>query len=148
CTGQDVQVLDLTDARLAAVWRTLSDATCWTNFERRLTGSLLRVYDLRPERVRLDSTTVSGYWEVSDDGLFQFGHSKDHRPDLPQVKVMLATLDPLGLPLATDVLSGERADDPLYLPAIARVRASLVQRGLLYIGDCKMAALTSRAGVP
>jgi transposase len=147
CSGQDVQVLDLSDDRLAAVLRTLSDDTCWANFERRLTGTLLRVYDLRIERVRLDSTTVSGYWEVTDDGLFQFGHSKDHRPDLPQVKVMLATLDPLGLPIATDVLSGERADDPLYLPAIARVRASVQQRGLLYIGDCKMAALETRAGV-
>ena len=96
-------------------------------------------------RVRLDSTTASGYWEVTEDGLFQFGHSKDRRPDLPQVKVMLATLDPLGLPIATDVLSGQRADDPLYLPAIARVRASLPQRGLLYVGDCKMGALETRA---
>jgi transposase len=146
-SGQDVQVLDLTDDRLAAVLRTLSDDTCWANFERRLTGTLLRVYDLRPSRVRLDSTTASGYWEVTDEGLFQFGHSKDHRPDLPQVKVMLATLDPLGLPLATDVLSGAHADDPLYLPAIARVRASLQQRELLYVGDCKMAALSIRAGV-
>jgi transposase len=147
CSGQDVQVLDLSDDRLAAVLRTLSDDTCWANFERRLTGTLLRVYDLRVERVRLDSTTVSGYWQVTDDGLFQFGHSKDHRPDLPQVKVMLATLDPLGLPIATDVLAGARADDPLYLPAIARVRASVQQRGLLYIGDCKMAALDTRASV-
>jgi transposase len=147
CTGQPIQVLDLTDDRLADLLRTLSDDSCWINFERRLTGTLLRVYDLRPERVRLDSTTVSGYWQISEDGLFQFGHSKDRRPDLPQVKVMLATLDPLGLPLATDVLSGQRADDPLYLPAIAHVRASLMQRGLLYVGDCKMSALETRAGV-
>jgi transposase len=147
CAGQPVQVLDLTDDRLADVLRILSDDIYWANFERGLTGTLLRVYDLRPTRVRLDSTTVSGYWEVSEDGLFQFGHSKDHRPDLPQLKVMLATLDPLGLPIATDVLSGERADDRLYLPAIARVRASLPQRGLLYVGDCKMGALETRAGV-
>ena len=120
CSGQRVQTLDLTDDRLADVLRILSDDTYWANFERGLTGSLLRVYDLRPERVRLDSTTASGYWQFTEDGLFQFGHSKDHRPDLPQLKVMLATLDPLGLPLATDVLSGQRADDPLYLPAIAR----------------------------
>jgi transposase len=147
CTGQPIQVLDVTDDRLADVLRILSDDPSWTNFERRLTGTLLRVYDLRPTRLRLDSTTASGYWQVTDDGLFQFGHSKDHRPDLPQVKVMLATLDPLGLPIATDVLAGARADDPLYLPAIARVRASLQQRGLLYIGDCKMAALETRAAV-
>ena len=42
------------------------------------------------------------------------GHSKDHRPDLPQVKVMQAILDPLAMPLVTDVVAGGRADDPLY----------------------------------
>jgi len=84
---------------------------------------------------------------VTEDGLFQFGHSKDHRPDLPQLKVLLATLDPLGMPAAMEVLSGERADDPLYLSAIARVRSSLETRGLLYVGDCKMSSLATRAGV-
>jgi transposase len=77
--------------------------------------------------------------------LFQFGHSKDHRPDLPQVNIMQAVLDPLGMPLATDVVSGERADDPLYLPTITRVQESLGRRGLLYVGDCKMAARETRA---
>src|SRR5437588_8733177 len=61
--------------------------------------------------------------------------------------VMLATLDPLGLPLVTEVLSGERADDPLYLPAIARVRACLNKTGLLYVGDVKMGALGTRASI-
>jgi transposase len=77
--------------------------------------------------------------------LFQFGHSKDHWPDLPQVKVMLSTLDPLGLPLATTVLPGRRADDPLYIPAIPQVREGLDRRGVLYIGDCKMGVLETRA---
>jgi transposase len=66
---------------------------------------------------------------------------------LAQLKVLLATLDPLGMPVACDVLSGERADDPLYLPAIARVRSTLSERGLLYVGDCKMSSLTTRAGI-
>ncbi len=35
---------------------------------------------------------------------------------------MLASLDPLGLTLAVDVVSGERADDPLYLPCYQRVK--------------------------
>jgi transposase len=58
---------------------------------------------------------------------------------------MQAVLDPLGMPLATDVVSGERADDPLYRPCIERVQTSLGQRGLLYVGDCKMAARQTRA---
>jgi len=147
CTQQPVQALDLTDDRLARVLCMLSDDASWTSFERALTRDTLRVYDLRPSRVRIDTTTSSGYWQVTEDGLFQLGHSKDHRPDLPQLKVLLATLDPLGMPLATDVLSGERADDQLYLPAIERARGGLGQRGLLYVGDCKMSSLATRAGV-
>jgi len=92
----------------------------------------------------VDSTTTSGYWTVTEDGLFQFGHSKDHRPDLPQLKVMMSALDPLGMPVATQVVSGERADDKLYIPAIQQVSASLDEHGLLYVGDCKMAALATR----
>jgi transposase len=40
---------------------------------------------------------------------------------------------------------GQCADDPLYVPAITRVREGLGRRGLLYVGDCKMAALATRA---
>ena len=77
--------------------------------------------------------------------MFQFGFSKDHRPDLPQVKVVLSTLDPSGMPVATDVVAGHRADDPLYVPAIQRVRHGLDRNGLLYVGDIKMGALDKRA---
>lgn len=138
---------DLTDDRLADVLRTLSDDTRWAAYEGALNGHLLRVYDLNPTTVRVDSTTASGYWQVTDDGLFQFGHSKDHRPDLPQVKVMLATLDPLGMPLAVDVVAGQHTDDPLYLPIITRIRASLGRTGLLYVGDCKLSSLSNRASL-
>jgi transposase len=145
CTSQPLHPLDVSDDRLALVLQALSDDTRWSTFESALTQQLVRVYALRPERVRLDSTTASGSWAVTPEGLFQFGHSKDHRPDLPQVKVMMSSLDPLGLPLATAVVPGHHADDPLYLPAVRQVRASLGQRGLLYVGDCKMAALETRA---
>jgi transposase len=147
CTGQRVQPLDVSDDHLAAILEAFSQDDRWSAFEGTLNQHLLRVYDLRPECVRLDSTTASGYWTVTEEGLFQFGHSKDHRPDLPQVKVMLSALDPLGMPVATDVVAGQRADDPLYVPAIARVRQSLGRRGLLYVGDCKLGALETRAFV-
>jgi transposase len=144
-TGQKVSERYWSDDRLALVLDALSDEQKWQHFETALNRQIIRVYNLKPNRVRLDSTTASGYWTVSQEGLFQFGHSKDHRPDLPQLKVMLSALDPLGLPMATQIVSGQRADDPLYLPAIAQVSQSLDEHGLLYVGDCKMAALTTRA---
>jgi transposase len=145
CTRQPVHPLDVGDDRLAGVLEALSDENRWAAFEGALNRQLLRVYALQPARVRLDSTTASGHWTVTEDGLFQFGHSKDHRPDLPQVKVMLSARDPLGLPVATDVVPGQRADDPLYVPAIIRVRESLGRRGVLDVGDGKMGAWETRA---
>jgi transposase len=97
--------------------------------------------------VRLDSTTASSNCGVNKEGLFQFGHSKDHRPDLAQVKIMLSTLDPLGMPIATEILPGNKADDPLYIPAIDQVRLTLSKSGLLYIGDCKMASIATRTHI-
>jgi transposase len=102
------------------------------------------VYDLKADVVRVDSTTASGYVSVTEEGLFQFGHSKDHRPDLSQVKVMQSTLDPFGMPLVTQVVSGEKADDRLYVPAIQQVRQGLKKRGVLYVGDCKLLSLENR----
>jgi len=145
CTGQPVRALEWSDDRLGLVLDALSDDGRWQAFERDLNRRTVRVYNLKASRVRVDSTTANGYWAVTEDGLFQFGHSKDHRPDLPQVKVMVSTLDPLGMPLATQVVSGECADDPLYIPAIEQVSESLGEHGLLYVGDCKMAAIGTRA---
>lgn len=144
--GTPVRPHDLTDDRLAAVLRYLQQPERWQAFETALNQHSLRVYSLETATVRLDSTTASTHSPVTADGLFQFGHSKNPRRDLPILKLMAATLDPLGLPLVTTVLSGEHADDPLYLPALTQVRTSL-PRGLLYVGDCKMAACATRACV-
>jgi len=138
---------DFRDDRLAIILKALSCDATWSAFEAELNQRTIRVYDLSVEQVRLDTTTASGHWQITEDGLFQYGHSKDYRPDLPQLKVMLATLDPLGMPLVTQVVSGNRADDPLYLPAIETVRASLNKSGILYTGDAKMAALGVRAAI-
>src|SRR5215472_1522730 len=49
------------------------------------------------------------------------------------------------MPVPTDVVAWQRADDPLDIPAITRVRAGLGRCGLLYVGDCEMGALETRA---
>ncbi len=147
CTGQEVQERWWSDDRLALVLDALAQPEVWQRFEAALNQRIIRVYQLNPQRVRLDSTTVSGYWTVSEDGLFQLGKSSDHRPDLPQLKVMLSALDPLGLPRASQVVAGQVADDPLYIRAIKQVSQRMPGHGMLYVGDCKMAALSTRAYV-
>jgi transposase len=143
--GKTIRPLDFSDDRLALMLDALSEAETWDDFETALNGRVLRVYELERDRIRIDSTSAKTYAGVSEEGLFQFGHSKDHRPDLPQVKISLSALDPLGLPLTTTVVSGECADDPLYVPEIKRVQQTLGAGGKTYIGDCKMGALQTRA---
>lgn len=147
CSGQEIKEGDFTDDRLASVLRYLNEDEAWLGYEQSQGQCLLRVYELQEAPVRLDTTTASTYQDEDPVGLFQRGVSKDHRPDLAQVKAMLATLDPLGLPLATRVVDGSRADDPLYEPVIEQVRATLNRAGVLYIGDSKMGAQATRASV-
>src|SRR5712691_7600456 len=143
-TGLDIRETDLTDDRLTIVLRHLSEAARWQAIEQELGQHLMRVYELEEQPIRVDATTVSGYRNGGEDSLWQFGHSKDD-PTLRQIKAMMATLDPLGLPLALEVVSGEQADDPLYVPIIDRVLTCLGRKGLLFVGDCKMSALATRA---
>jgi transposase len=145
-TGMKVNELDFTDDRLTLLLRRLSKPETWQAIETELGRSILRVYKLKPERVRLDATTVSGYHASGEDTLFQYGHSKDD-PSLAQVKVMVAALDPLGLLLVTQVVAGNQADDPLYVPAVDRVLQIIDGVGLLFVGDCKMSAMSIRAHI-
>jgi transposase len=60
---------------------------------------------------------------------------------------MLASLDPLGLPLACQVVPGNAADDGLYIPAYDATVRTLGTADLLLVGDSNMAALATRAHV-
>jgi len=143
-TGQRIEPLDFSDDRLGHLLTHLSKPTYWHGIEEDLNARSIAVYVLLQDVIRCDATTVSGAHDVTEGGLLQFGHSKDD-PTRPQIKVMMGSLDPVGMPLATDVLSGERADDGLYIPIIKRIEAGLSQSGLLFVGDCKMSAWDTRA---
>ena len=134
----EVDSKDFTDDRLASVLYALSKDSNWRPIEHSLGQRLIRVYHLPEDTVRLDTTTVSVHHDTEDTELFRLGHSKDHRPDLPQFKVMLATLDPLGLPLATLPVAGNCVDGELYLPAIDEAVKIIGSGGRLYIGNAKM----------
>jgi transposase len=146
--NQPIRPVEFNDDRLTLVLKRLSDLAVWQELEASLWRAQCEVYALPPvSRVRLDATTTYGYHTVEDDGVMQLGHSKDHRPDLPQIKLMAAAAEPSGLFLGADVHPGNAADDPLYLPLYRRVRELLGEVGLLYAGDCKMAALETRAEI-
>jgi transposase len=145
--GKPVRPSDAHDDRLADCLTRLHHDEAFAALERDLNQHTVRVYQLPTDLVRIDATTANTYADVlSEQGLLQFGHSKDD-PDRPQFKIAAAVLDPLGLPLATAVVPGNRTDDPLYVPVIQAVQQSLGVGGRTYVGDCKMAALATRAFV-
>jgi transposase len=145
-TGQTIRDLDFTDDRLTLLLRRLSQPQVWQAIEKELSQNIIRVYDLQAKQVRLDATTVSGYHTGGEESLFQYGYSKDD-PTLRQVKVMVAALDPFGLPLVSQVVAGDVADDKLYRPAVDRVLQIIEGTGLLFVGDSKMSALATRAHI-
>jgi len=146
-TGQDVTELDFTDDRLAICLRELSKTKHWQQIEALLGKGLVRTYGLREESLMRLDATVGGVWhDPQKHPLFQVGKSKQGTYE-NQFKLMLASLDPLGLPLAIDVAAGDRADDPLYVPIYKRAKAMLEKDGLLIVGDSKMSALATRATI-
>ena len=67
--------------------------------------------------------TTSIYFEgEGGESIGQFGHSKDHRPDLKQM-VVGAALDEKGRPLCCDLLPGNSTDVNLLIPAIKGMQA-------------------------
>jgi len=146
-TGQEVTELDFTDDRLAICLRELQETSHWQCIESLLGNRLLRVYELKGEKVvRLDATVGGVYHNPDRHPLFQVGKNKQGEYET-QFKLMLASLDPLGLLLAIDVVAGNRADDPLYVPCYQRVKEMLARDGLLIVGDSKMSAIKSRTAI-
>src|SRR5262249_32310684 len=111
---------DCSDDRLASILTLLGEPATQATLDAALLQQWLRVYRLPTETLRLDSTSVSVYHDdVADESLLQSGWSKEHRPDLRQFKLMLATLDPLGLPVCCQPVPGNARHQQLSLPPSA-----------------------------
>jgi transposase len=150
-TRQKVTALDFTDDRLALCLRYLSPSDNWFQLENRLTKGMIQVYDLKkklPERwlMRLDATVGSVGHDAAHHTLFRVGKAKNGLYET-LFKMMVASLDPLGIPVAVDVVPGNWADDPLYVPVYQRIKEIIPEQGLLVVGDSKMSALGTRAAI-
>src|SRR5947209_13898554 len=137
---------EFSDDRLGILLKNLAAAD-WDDIESELFYSCFDVYELPKDAFHLDTTTSCGYHAIEPDGIMQLGHSKDHRPDLPQLKIMAAVTQPLAFPVSTAVVPGNQTDDGLYWPTIVQVKGKVGGCGLLFAGDCKMAALETRARI-
>jgi transposase len=137
---------EFSDDRLGILLANLAAAD-WDDIESDLFYSCFDVYELPKDAFHLDTTTSCGYHTIEPGGIMQLGHSKDHRPDLPQLKIMAAVTQPLAFPVSTAVVAGNQSDDELYWPTIVEVKQKVGGAGLLFVGDCKMASLDTRARI-
>jgi len=143
--GIQLRDVDCSDDRLANILSMLGSALVQARLDSACMQRWIRVYELPRQTMRLDSTSVSVYHNsTAPESLMQFGYSKDQRPDLKQFKVMMATLDPLGMPVMCQTVAGNEADETLYIPAYDAAVAALGTSALLIVGDSKMAALAVR----
>ena len=136
---------DFTDDRLGTLLDKFSDRERWNQFEAAHNQELIQVYnlDLKNEAIRVDAMVTQSFRAAGDD--FKYGHSKQHRSDLPQLKTMVATLDPLAIPLYSITVSGNTADDVLYRPALEQLLKSLPLTNQLFVGDSKLSSVETRA---
>ncbi len=144
--GSSIRDVEFSDDRLCNLLDRFAIDTAWEALETNLWKNVVEVYKLPISTIRFDGTAACGYHEITEDGLMQFGASKDHRADLPQLKIMAASMDP-GLIIGLDVASGEQNDDVMYVPLIQRVHSMINSPGVLYMGDCKMGAINTRATI-
>jgi transposase len=149
-TGWQLTEKDATDDRLARLAEVLGyDMEMSNEFQLQMSQRVISGYQLPTDIARYDTTSFNVWHQPknSKNGLLELGHSKDHRPDLLQYKQGLAVLDPAGVPILSETIPGNRADDPLYFPAWERMVKIIGRPNFLYVADCKAASLETRAGI-
>ena len=150
-TGREIREKEATDDRCGDLLRTLGRTETLPKMEMSLSQHLIKAYELPTKQARSDTTSFSVYHQISEEveeeSLIRFGYSKDKRPDLRQYRQMLATLDPLGMPLLGATLGGNGVDSSEYLPTWRKMTEIIGHREFLYLADSKASTWENRAKI-
>lgn len=93
--------------------------------------------------VFLDTTSI--YFEGrGGESIGRRGHSKDHRPDLPQM-IVAVVMDDQGWPVCCELLPGNTADIKTLIPVIDRLRQRFGIRDVCVVADRGMISQQTRA---
>ena len=93
--------------------------------------------------VFLDTTSL--YFEgAGGQSLGQYGHSKDHRPDLKQV-VLAVVIDGRGRPICSELWPGNTTDVTTLLPVIERLKARFLIARIGVVADRGMISAATLA---
>ncbi len=152
-TGWSIAVKDATDDRLADLLSIIGSSSQQKreNIALRLGQKTIRAYELPTDQARSDTTSFSVYHqpqkETEESNLLNFGYSKDRRPDLVQYRQMLATLDPMGMPLLGATLPGNKTDESDYLPTWRQLAQIIGHKDFLFLADSKASTWNNRASI-
>jgi len=144
---EQIREIDFSDDRLANLLDRLADDHTWNEFEKALSRSMIKVYNLSDELnvIRTDSYNATQHRKPI--GLIQLGYSKDRPSDMPFMKVMMSMLDEGMLPLSVDILKGSGTDANHYLPIIKRTYDLFEGDSNLYVGDSQFGSLNNRSTI-
>jgi transposase len=141
----------LHDDAYARMLDKLASIDCRRMFET-ICLTMLQYHNLDIVLTHSDTTSVSveGLYELEteappEDFKITYGHSKDHRPDLKQLKIGLATQQQ-GLPLSGELLSGNKSDQVWNPQAVMALSDLLTGRGydkVVFLADCALISTES-----
>lgn len=159
---RDLQSVSFCDDKLGEILSIFSVDEKWDKVENNINGSLLSVYkpfsasskegSKELTTFRLDAAPMQSYGEITEDGLLQYGYSKQH-PNIGQFKVKLCSLDNelnhFAYPICHLTVSGNKSDDVLYTTIIDKTKTVLedtpeYEKGNLYVGDNKFGSISNR----
>lgn len=150
-TGWKIAEKEATDDRCGDLLKIMGQPERISQMSISISKYLVKAYELPTEKARSDTTSFSVYHQTSESeeksSLIQFGYSKDRRPDLRQYRQMLATLDPLGMPLLGATLAGNGTDESEYVPTWRQMTEIIGHREFLYLADSKASTWENRAKI-
>ncbi len=104
--------------------------------------SVIRATGLDLSQLHNDSTTVKTTGKMpqrTSSGLcFEYGHSKDHRPDLKQIVFSLTISSDGAVPVHCKTYPGNRTDDTTHIETWTVLRDIAGRSDFLYVADCKL----------
>lgn len=144
------QLKSLNDDRVGRALDRLFDAAI-PEMVMQITRDVVQEFELDLSELHNDSTTVKFYGAYEEfeqpterrgkqTVAIEYGHSKDHRPDLKQLLYTLTITDDGGVPIYVTTDSGNTHDDNTHIPTWNLLRELTGRSDFLYVADCKLAS--------
>jgi transposase len=127
----DVEPHNLNDDRIA---RGLDDlAQYFEEIETKLSINIIREFNLNPEEILWDTTSIYFEGDYDEAEIVQFGYGD--KPDLKQIKLALNVEKDSGVPLRGSVIKGNLNDPSIVVENMKKLRNHLNKQDILFTGD-------------